>query len=53
MRRRLLRGCFNSFPGVGLGVLAAKSLRVTDEDMYIAAKTLAELVRKFIWEGKC
>lgn len=35
-----------SFPGVGLGVLAAKSLRVTDEDMYIAAKTLAEKVHR-------
>lgn len=29
------------FPGVGLGVLAAGSKRITDYDMYLAAKTLA------------
>lgn len=32
------------FPGVGLGVLAAGSTRITDHDMLIAAKTLAEQV---------
>ena len=32
------------FPGIGLGRLAAKSTRVTNHDMYIAAKTLSEQV---------
>lgn len=32
------------FPGVGLGVLAAGSKRITDYDMYLAAKTLADCV---------
>jgi malate dehydrogenase (oxaloacetate-decarboxylating)(NADP+) len=32
------------FPGVGLGVLAAGSTKVTDHDMFIAAKTLSKLV---------
>lgn len=32
------------FPGVGLGVLAAGSKRVTNEDFLLAAKTLADMV---------
>ena len=32
------------FPGIGLGVLAAGSKRVTDDDMYIAACSLADQV---------
>jgi len=32
------------FPGVGLGVVAAKATRITDDDMYVAAKALAETV---------
>jgi malate dehydrogenase (oxaloacetate-decarboxylating)(NADP+) len=32
------------FPGVGLGVVAAGSKRITDDDMLLAAKTLASLV---------
>jgi malate dehydrogenase (oxaloacetate-decarboxylating)(NADP+) len=32
------------FPGVGLGTLATSSTRITDHDMYVAAKTLAEQV---------
>jgi malate dehydrogenase (oxaloacetate-decarboxylating)(NADP+) len=34
------------FPGLGLGRLAARSTRVTNHDMYIAAKTLSEQVTK-------
>jgi malate dehydrogenase (oxaloacetate-decarboxylating)(NADP+) len=34
------------FPGIGLGRLAARSTRVTDHDMYIAAKALSEQVTK-------
>jgi len=32
------------FPGIGLGHLAAGSTRITDHDMYVGAKTLAEQV---------
>jgi len=32
------------FPGVGLGVVAAKATRINDDDMYIAAKALAATV---------
>jgi malic enzyme len=32
------------FPGIGLGVLAAGSTRITNHDMLIAAQTLAALV---------
>jgi malate dehydrogenase (oxaloacetate-decarboxylating)(NADP+) len=32
------------FPGVGLGVLAAGSTKITNYDMFLAAKSLAEQV---------
>jgi malate dehydrogenase (oxaloacetate-decarboxylating)(NADP+) len=32
------------FPGIGLGVLAAGSTRITDYDMFLAAETLADCV---------
>ena len=32
------------FPGIGLGRLAARSTKITDHDMYIAAKSLSEQV---------
>jgi len=32
------------FPGIGLGVMAAGSTRITDHDMYLAAQALANLV---------
>jgi malate dehydrogenase (oxaloacetate-decarboxylating)(NADP+) len=32
------------FPGIGLGVLAAGSTNITDYDMFLAAKTLADCV---------
>lgn len=40
------------FPGIGLGVIASKAEMVGDDDMYIAAKTLAGMVsKKRIKEG--
>lgn len=44
--RRFVPGQGNNayiFPGVGLGVIAAGSRRITDHDMLLAAKTLASL----------
>lgn len=34
------------FPGLGLGVAASRALRITDEDLYIAATALAQDVTK-------
>lgn len=45
--RRFVPGQGNNayiFPGVGLGVFAAGSQRISDHDMLLAAKTLASLV---------
>ncbi len=45
--RRFVPGQGNNayiFPGIGLGVYAAGSQRITDHDMLLAAKTLASLV---------
>lgn len=50
--RRFVPGQGNNayiFPGVGLGRLAAKSTRITNHDMYIAANTLAEQVTEAEW----
>lgn len=45
--RRFVPGQGNNayiFPGIGLGRLAARSTRITDHDMYVAAKALSEQV---------
>jgi malate dehydrogenase (oxaloacetate-decarboxylating)(NADP+) len=34
------------FPGVGLGAIAANAMTITDDDLYVAAATLASLVTK-------
>ena len=40
------------FPGIGLGVIASGATSVGDDDMYVAAKTLASMVGKArIMEG--
>ena len=36
--------CSYIFPGVGLGCIVSKAMTITDEDMYIAAVTLASCV---------
>ena len=41
------------FPGVGLGALAAGSSTLTDEDFYVAAKTLAALVPRERLDAGC
>ncbi|CAM9620888.1 unnamed protein product [Chrysoparadoxa australica] len=41
------------FPAIGLGVVAVGALRVTDHDMYIAAKGLAEIVPEDRLEASC
>ena len=34
------------FPGIGLGIIASGATRVSDHDMYIAAKSLSQQVKK-------
>ena len=41
------------FPGIGLGSLAAGSIRITNHDMWIAAKVLAEQVTPRELEKGC
>ena len=41
------------FPGVGLGVVVARSSRITDEMMMIAARELAQQVTKADLDSNC